>query len=135
MHRRISLVFSPIGKNGTCIMFCKPVPLVANITTVLLLAIVQACPADELDDYIVAAMSRQHIPGLSLAIMHKSTLIKVKAYGLANIELNVPAQPETVYELTSARRCRPQPRDGLFVARPRRTSECRDVSVHDVESR
>lgn len=61
-----------------------------------------AARGDEVDDYVTAAMVRQHIPGLSLAIIRDSKVTKLKAYGLASVELNVPAKPETVYELASA---------------------------------
>jgi CubicO group peptidase (beta-lactamase class C family) len=57
---------------------------------------------DEVDDYIAAAMARQHIPGLSLAVIRDGKVIKSQAYGKACIELNVAAKPENVYELASA---------------------------------
>jgi CubicO group peptidase (beta-lactamase class C family) len=57
----------------------------------------RADPADEVDDYIASAMQAQHIPGLSLAVVREGRLVKAKGYGLANVELNAPATPETVY--------------------------------------
>jgi CubicO group peptidase (beta-lactamase class C family) len=57
---------------------------------------------DAVDDYIKTAMARQHIPGLSLAVLREGKIIKAKGYGLASLELGVPAGPETVYELASA---------------------------------
>ena len=58
--------------------------------------------ADDVDDYISASMARQHIPGLSLVVLRDDQVIKAKGYGLSSVELNVPARPETVYELASA---------------------------------
>jgi D-alanyl-D-alanine carboxypeptidase len=58
--------------------------------------------ADEVDRYIRTAMARQHIPGLSLVVIRDGKTIKASGYGLASVELNVPARPETVYELASA---------------------------------
>jgi CubicO group peptidase (beta-lactamase class C family) len=58
--------------------------------------------SDAVDDYIKKAMSRQHIPGLSLVVTRDGKVIKAKGYGLASLELGVPARPETVYELASA---------------------------------
>jgi CubicO group peptidase (beta-lactamase class C family) len=58
--------------------------------------------ADAVDVYIKTSMSRQHIPGLTLAVIHDGKIKKARAYGLASVELNVPARPETVYELASA---------------------------------
>ena len=58
--------------------------------------------ADDVDLYIKTSMARQHIPGLSLAVIRDGKIIKAKGFGLASVELNVPARPETVYELASA---------------------------------
>src|SRR6516164_1762173 len=58
--------------------------------------------SDAVDDHIKKAMSRQHIPGLSLVVVLDGKVIKAKGYGLASLELGVPARPETVYELASA---------------------------------
>ena len=41
------------------------------------------------------------MPGLSLAIVRSGELIKAKGYGLANVELNVPASENTVYQWAS----------------------------------
>ena len=54
-----------------------------------------------LDEYIEAEMLKQHIPGLSLGVVQGGKVVKIKAYGLANIELNVHATPNTVYQLQS----------------------------------
>jgi CubicO group peptidase (beta-lactamase class C family) len=53
---------------------------------------------DKIDSYVNAEMDLQKIPGLSIAVMRKGELVKAKGYGLANVELNVPAKPETVYQ-------------------------------------
>ena len=68
----------------------------------LVLVVCPAALADEVDDYIKAAMYRQHIPGLTLAVLREGKVIKAQGYGLASVELNVPAKPETVFELASA---------------------------------
>jgi D-alanyl-D-alanine carboxypeptidase len=57
--------------------------------------------ADPVDDYILHQMRLQHIPGLSLAVVKDGKLVKAKGYGFANLELRVPATPETVYQLAS----------------------------------
>ena len=68
---------------------------------VLLLIATIPVQADKIDDYVKAVMQKQHIPGLSLAVIKDGKLIKVEGYGLANVELNVPARPETVYKIGS----------------------------------
>lgn len=57
--------------------------------------------SDKIDNYIKSEMSKRHIPGLSLAVVKNGKIIKTKGYGLANIELNVPAEPKTVYAIAS----------------------------------
>jgi CubicO group peptidase (beta-lactamase class C family) len=56
---------------------------------------------DSVDEYIEAEMRKQKIPGLSLAVVQRGKVVKMKGYGLANVELNVPASTSTVYELQS----------------------------------
>lgn len=68
---------------------------------VLLLVATVAAQADKVDDYVKAEMQRQHIPGISIVVIKDGKVIKVEGYGLANVELNVPARPETVYKIGS----------------------------------
>jgi len=60
-----------------------------------------AVHADAIDDYINTEMTRQHIPGLSLAIMQHGQLIRAQGYGFANLEHHVPVHPDTVFETGS----------------------------------
>jgi CubicO group peptidase (beta-lactamase class C family) len=46
-------------------------------------------------------MELQRIPGLSLAVVKNGRVILAQGYGSANLELKVPASPETVYALGS----------------------------------
>ncbi|MGE0404976.1 MAG: serine hydrolase domain-containing protein, partial [Candidatus Korobacteraceae bacterium] len=68
---------------------------------VLCVAAISGARADEIDDYVAAQMSRQHIPGLSLAVLKDGKAVKVKGYGVANLELGTRATPETVYQIGS----------------------------------
>jgi CubicO group peptidase (beta-lactamase class C family) len=68
---------------------------------VILLAAAVVAQADKVDDYVKAEMQRQHIPGTSIAVLKDGKIIKAEGYGLANVELNVPARPETVYQVGS----------------------------------
>jgi len=54
--------------------------------------------ADEVDDYVRAVMEKQRIPGLSLAIVKDGAPLKLRGYGLANVELGVPATTDTIYQ-------------------------------------
>ncbi len=79
-------------------MLKKCSPFFAFIILVVASAIAQA---DKVDDYVKTEMQRQHIPGVSIAVVKEGKIIKVEGYGLANIEHNVPARPETVYQIGS----------------------------------
>jgi D-alanyl-D-alanine carboxypeptidase len=68
---------------------------------VLLLVTTVAAQADKVDDYVKAEMQRQHIPGTSIAVIKDGKIIKAEGYGMANVELNVAARPETVYKIGS----------------------------------
>lgn len=54
--------------------------------------------ADAIDDYITAEMSRQHVPGLALAVMRHGQLVRMQGYGFANLEHHVPVHPDTLFE-------------------------------------
>lgn len=56
---------------------------------------------DEFDKYIMEAMRKDSIPGVTFLVTQNGKVLKAGSYGLANIELNVPAKQETVYELAS----------------------------------
>lgn len=66
-----------------------------------LLSLPVIAQADQVDDYIKSQMQEQHIPGLSVAVVREGRVVFAKGYGLANVELNVPATAETVYHLAS----------------------------------
>ena len=53
---------------------------------------------ERVDDYIRAAMARQKIPGLAVAIVLNGEVIKARGYGEANVEHKVPVTPETIFQ-------------------------------------
>lgn len=53
------------------------------------------------DEYVGQVMKKRHIPGVSIAVLKGGKVVMAKGYGLANVELNVPAAEETVYQLAS----------------------------------
>jgi len=46
-------------------------------------------------------MRRQNIPGISLAVVKDGKPLYVKSYGVATLEHDVPARPQTVYQIGS----------------------------------
>src|SRR5690349_6971983 len=65
------------------------------------LSFTSAVHADEVDNYIKLRMQKEHIPGLSLAVVRDGRVVKARGYGYANLELSVPATPNTVYQIGS----------------------------------
>ncbi len=57
--------------------------------------------ARSIDDYVLGVIQKRHIPGVSVAIVKNGKLLQAKGYGLANVELSVPATEKTVYQLAS----------------------------------
>src|SRR5688572_12013536 len=48
--------------------------------------------------YVSAEMTRQRIPGLSLAVLRGDSMLLSRGYGVANVELQVPASDSTIYQ-------------------------------------
>jgi CubicO group peptidase (beta-lactamase class C family) len=60
--------------------------------------VAQAQSPAALTDYVHAAMQSQHIPGLSLLVIKDGKIIRAEGFGLANVELQVPVKPESVFQ-------------------------------------
>jgi len=43
-------------------------------------------------------MQKQHIPGLSVLVAKNGQIVRAEGFGLANVELQVPVRPETVFQ-------------------------------------
>jgi CubicO group peptidase (beta-lactamase class C family) len=66
----------------------------------LLLALYIAVPAaaDPVDDYVLTVMAGRKIPGVSVAVLRDGKVVKSKGYGFANLEHDVAATPDTIYQ-------------------------------------
>lgn len=64
----------------------------------VLLSTTPAATADPVDDYVRGVMAAKKLPGASVAILRSGTVVKIQGYGLANIELDTPATPDTIYQ-------------------------------------
>jgi CubicO group peptidase (beta-lactamase class C family) len=76
-------------------------PLMLFVAALMLLASpawAQDGVSAKLDDYIKAEMQKERIPGLSLAVIKDGQIILAKGYGLANVEHQVAAKPETIFQ-------------------------------------
>lgn len=70
------------------------------MTTCVLLSLFLAVQTDTaaINRYVQAEVERQHIPGLSVAVLTGDRVVLSRGYGLANVELHVPASDSTVYQ-------------------------------------
>lgn len=80
-----------------CKIACSQFPL---FLLLMLCGIISAY-ADKVDDYVRLQMRERHIPGAAIAVVKNGRIVKASGYGLANVELNVPATEETVFEIGS----------------------------------
>jgi len=53
---------------------------------------------DSVDSYVHSEMQKRHIPGLAVLVIRDGKIIKQQGYGLANVELEVPVKPETIFQ-------------------------------------
>ncbi|MCY7345535.1 MAG: beta-lactamase family protein [Pyrinomonadaceae bacterium] len=56
---------------------------------------------EKVDLFVREKMKSKNIPGLSLAVVRDGKIILAKGYGMANLELNVPATKKTNYSIAS----------------------------------
>ncbi len=71
------------------------------LVLIVMFAATVAVRADKVDDYVRAAMQKQHVPGVAVAVVRDGKVIKAAGYGMANLELNVAATPDTVFKIGS----------------------------------
>lgn len=78
------------------------------VTLLTILALLQAStsparstPADAVDSLITIEMSRQHIPGVALAILRDGARPEFRSYGLADLEHRVPVTEHSVFKIGS----------------------------------
>jgi CubicO group peptidase (beta-lactamase class C family) len=81
--------------------YCFVKNFMAPMATLSFLLVATSLYADSIDNYIRTEMAERKIPAIALAVVKDGDLVKQKVYGLANVELNVPARPETVFALAS----------------------------------
>ena len=53
---------------------------------------------DGVGTYVHEEMQREHIPGVALLVSRGGKIVRAEGFGLANVELQVPVKPETVFQ-------------------------------------
>lgn len=57
--------------------------------------------ADQVDNYVRTILAERHAPGVAVAVIKSGKVVKLKGYGLASVEFQVPVTAETVFEIGS----------------------------------
>jgi len=52
----------------------------------------------DVSNYVRNEMQHQHIPGLALLVSRGGKIVQAEGFGLANVELQVPVKPETIFQ-------------------------------------
>ena len=76
----------------------------ARCIAALVLTFVLVLPSlanEAVDKAVAAEMQRQNIPGVAVAVIQNGKVVKMKGYGLANVELNVPVTADTAFKIGS----------------------------------
>ena len=66
-----------------------------------LLIVPFAVHADQVDDYVRTVLAERHTPGVAVAVIKNGKVVKLKGYGVASVEFNVPVTTDTVFEIGS----------------------------------
>lgn len=72
-----------------------------HLLAALVLAAGPTAAADAIDAYVKEEMAASHIPGLSLAVVHRGRTVRTGVYGLADVELEAPVRPQTRFAVAS----------------------------------
>ena len=76
----------------------RSVLFVSCLFTFATLALAQSSLDSAFADYVKAEMERQHIPGLALLVTRDGKVVRSEGFGVANVELQVPVKPETIFQ-------------------------------------
>jgi CubicO group peptidase (beta-lactamase class C family) len=76
----------------------RSVLFVCLLFTCATLALSQSSIDSAVADYVKAEMERQHIPGLALLVTRDGKVVRSEGFGLANVEVQVPVKPETIFQ-------------------------------------
>lgn len=80
-----------MGIGFLCLVLCEPVRGQSKDDDL----------SNRADAAVRARMAEMHIPGTSLAVVRDGKIIKATGYGLANVELNVPVTPASIFQTGS----------------------------------
>jgi D-alanyl-D-alanine carboxypeptidase len=71
------------------------------LLTAFLFVSTASARADVVDDRVKAIMAERHIPGAAVAVVKGGRVVRMKGYGVASLEFNVPVTTDTAFEIGS----------------------------------
>ena len=71
------------------------------LSIIFFLPLQTSAQTDAVDSYLMKQMRKNHIPALSVAIVRNGKITKITSYGVANIELDVAATPDSAFQIAS----------------------------------
>jgi CubicO group peptidase (beta-lactamase class C family) len=74
------------------------IAIILPVFSVLRMSAQSGATQDAAGSYVRSEMQRQHIPGLALLVSRNGKIVRAEGFGLANVELQVPVKPETVFQ-------------------------------------
>ena len=79
---------------------CRPALLFAWLLGLALPAVgaAPAVPVERIDAWVRQEMVRQKVPGVAVAVVQAGKPVLARGFGLANVELDVPVGPKTVFQ-------------------------------------
>ena len=75
--------------------------LVLTLAAVLVSITAPAARADAIDDDVAREQAARKIPGLALAIVRRGQVVRVSAYGVANLETGTPVTADSIFAIAS----------------------------------
>jgi len=94
----------PLTYPGVITIPCNNMRNLRNRTLIVLLALLvfsAGVRADQVDDYVRTVLAERHVPGVAVGVIKDGKVVKLKGYGVASVEFNVPVTTETVFEIGS----------------------------------
>ena len=77
---------------------CVAALVLLEVATPLAFAQTTSAVSESVSKYVRSEMERQHVPGLALLVSRGGKIVLAEGFGLANVELQVPVKPETVFQ-------------------------------------
>jgi CubicO group peptidase (beta-lactamase class C family) len=83
-----------------CGRWFHPVQMIAVAVFVFTVVSVQAQnpTADAVSSYVRTELKEQHIPGVAVLVSRHGQTVLAQGFGFANVELEVPVKPETIFQ-------------------------------------